>query len=512
MSWSEGYVDEIEYTQNYHRDMSPVVLNFALLNRMFHGRPEGELRYLELGFGQGISFNIHAAATDGLFWGADFHPGQAANARELARASGANAVVLEESFAELAARPDLPEFDVIVLHGIWSWISEPNRKIIVDIARRKLAPGGLFFMSYNTLPAWAPLLPLQKLLKLHTDLTDKAGTGMHARIDSAMAFAKSLRESGARYLLTQPGIAQWLDVMEQQDKNYFAHEYLNADWHPMSFAEAAQELGEAKLSFAASTEFSDHLDSLNLDPAGQTLLAQITHPILREATRDLCVNRQFRRDVWVKGPRPMSKVQRANQLRQMHFALTVPTDAVSLTKKGQITEFTLQAETGQSVIEALTADDYAPKSIAELIDRTNGLDLQSLMDALTVITSNNHGGPAQSVEQARACKKKTDSLNDRLIERAAFGVSPIFLASPVLGAGVIMPGFEPLFVRAIKEGRTTHEAMAEEAWRSLVARGECLAKDGQPISSKEESLVALTENAAAFTHTRLPILKALMVV
>ena len=60
------------------------------------------LRYLELGFGQGLSLNIHAAAYDGEYWGTDFNPTQAGNARELAAASGANVNVFDASFAELA--------------------------------------------------------------------------------------------------------------------------------------------------------------------------------------------------------------------------------------------------------------------------------------------------------------------------------------------------------------------------------------------------------------------------
>jgi hypothetical protein len=32
---------------------------------------------------------------------------------------------------EWAARPDLPEFDVIVLHGIWTWVTDEDRRTIV---------------------------------------------------------------------------------------------------------------------------------------------------------------------------------------------------------------------------------------------------------------------------------------------------------------------------------------------------------------------------------------------
>jgi len=64
-----------------------------------------------------------------------------------ADASGSGATLLEDSFAELAARPELPEFDIIGLHGVWTWISDENSRVIVDFIRRKLRAGGILYIS-----------------------------------------------------------------------------------------------------------------------------------------------------------------------------------------------------------------------------------------------------------------------------------------------------------------------------------------------------------------------------
>ena len=48
---------------------------------------------------------------------------QAAHAQALAHASGSGATLLNDSFAEFAARSDLPEFDIIGL----------TRNLVVDI-------------------------------------------------------------------------------------------------------------------------------------------------------------------------------------------------------------------------------------------------------------------------------------------------------------------------------------------------------------------------------------------
>ena len=50
--------------------------------------------HCELGYGQGVSANIHAAATPGKYFGTDFNPAHAAQANELLKASGADAKFL----------------------------------------------------------------------------------------------------------------------------------------------------------------------------------------------------------------------------------------------------------------------------------------------------------------------------------------------------------------------------------------------------------------------------------
>src|SRR5262249_8493325 len=175
--WTAGYVTEVGYTFGYYRELSPGVLRLASLVSGIAPPGGQQLQYLALGFGQALPINVHAGANAGTFWGTDFNPGQVAHARALAGASGAGAVLLDESFEDLAARTDLPEFDIIALHGVWTWISDENRRCIVDLMRRKLRAGGLVYISYNCFPGWAPAEPLRHLMSLHSELAASGGTG-----------------------------------------------------------------------------------------------------------------------------------------------------------------------------------------------------------------------------------------------------------------------------------------------------------------------------------------------
>ena len=116
---------DIGYTYGYYPELNPINTSTSLL----YGAvvPPKVASACELGFGQGVSVNVHAAASAVQWWGTDFNPAQAGFAQELAAASGAQAALFDESFAEFCARPEVPAMDYIGLHGIWSWISDENR-------------------------------------------------------------------------------------------------------------------------------------------------------------------------------------------------------------------------------------------------------------------------------------------------------------------------------------------------------------------------------------------------
>ncbi len=214
MDWTSGYVAEIDYTHGYYRELAPGLIDIALLMSGHEPPDRSSTRYLELGYGQGLSANIHAAAAPGEFWGADFNPAHAVNARSLAASSGAEAKFFDNSFAEMAARDDLPEFDYIVLHGVWSWVSDDNRRAIVDIIRKRLKVGGVVYLSYNTLPGWAVGMPLRHMMTLHAETVGSDAQGVVGRIDGSITFGQKLAEVGARYFAANSTAKGRLDAIE----------------------------------------------------------------------------------------------------------------------------------------------------------------------------------------------------------------------------------------------------------------------------------------------------------
>jgi SAM-dependent methyltransferase len=507
IDWTAGYVTELEYTHGYYRELAPGILRFGCLSAGIAPPSGRKLRYLELGFGQGLSFNIHAAAVSGEFWGTDFNPTQVAHARSLAEAAGSGAILLEDSFAELAARSDLPEFDIIGLHGIWTWISDENSRVVVDIIRRKLRVGGILYISYNCFPGWAPSMPLRHLMKLHADLAAES-TGMLAKLDGAFAFAKQVIDSGAIYFRGNPAVAERLKMMSGLNRNYLAHEYFTKDWRVMPFSDIVEWLEDAKVTFVASADLMDHV--FNLPVEGQKLLAEIKHPILRESVRDYFVNQQFRRDIFVKGPRRLASLEQYEALRSEAFVLTTHADEIPMKVKASFGEATLQEQIYRPLIEVLAENSYGPKQIEQFVasEKLKFLQLNQLLQALLVLVGAGHAHPAQPED--KAARARCSALNQHILRRARSNADLAFLASPVIGGGVPVVRFQQLLLLAMQEGKQRPAEQAAFAWS--FNQGQRFIKDGKPLDSPEENIAELEKMADHLTAKRLPILKALKVI
>jgi SAM-dependent methyltransferase len=158
----EGYVEGSDYLHSYISELNPLHAQLSLLAAGVAAPRVATA--CELGYGQGLTVNLLAAASPVRWFGTDFNALHAATAQEMGVASGANPALFDQSFNEFCARTDLPDFDFIGLHGIWTWVSDENRSVIVDFIRRKLRPGGVAYVSYNALPACAAMLPMRDVL------------------------------------------------------------------------------------------------------------------------------------------------------------------------------------------------------------------------------------------------------------------------------------------------------------------------------------------------------------
>lgn len=506
--WTSGYTADIGYTYGYYNELNPIRSRLAFLHTGLF--PPSLGNHCELGFGQGMSVNLHAAASSSAWHSTDFNPSQASFAQELAKASGANAHLHDQSFAEFCARDDLPMFDSIGLHGIWSWISDENRAIIVDFVRRKLVVGGVLYISYNTQPGWASMVPLRDLLTEHTAVLGQQGHGIVHRIDAALEFAERLLATNPGYARANPQVADRIKRIKGQSRNYLAHEYFNRDWTPMSIARMATWLTPAKLSYACSASFLDHIDAISLSPEQQALLKEIPDPMFRQTVRDFCTNQQFRKDYWVKGIRSINAVEQAEALRLERFILTVPRSSVPNNINGSVGKITLQDAIYQPLLDALA--DHKIHTFAELEKSLKDrVQHGQLVSALMILCGMNCIQPAQSDTTIESSRSYCSQLNAALMKKAEGQTDLAYLASPVTGGGIDLNRIEQLFLSSVLQGKKQSSKWAQHVWTILQRHNQRLIRDGKIIETDEDNLKELTKQAETFATKRLPILQALQI-
>ncbi len=508
--WTAGYVADVGYTYGYYAELNPLHARLALLNAGLAVPAMGHA--CELGFGQGMSANIHAAASSTRWFGTDFNPAQAAFAQELATVSGAGAQLFDDAFADFARRPELPEFDYIGLHGIWSWISDENRGVIVDFVRRKLKVGGVLYISYNTLPGWAAFAPMRHLLTQHAVRHSAPGQGIVNRIDNALGFAEKLLATNPAYARANPQVAERVKKIKDQNRHYLAHEYFNRDWHPMHFATMADWLEPAKLEFACSANYLDHVELLNLTADQQALLAEMPDASMRQSVRDFMVNQQFRKDLWVRGARRLAPYEQATRLRETRVVLTVARAEVALKVSGALGEATLSEAIYTPLLDALA--DNKPRTIGQLEEslRAQGVNFSQLLQAVMVLAGAGSLAQAQEDKAIAEARKRTDRLNAHYMLKARGSADVAYLASPVTGGAVAVGRFVQLFLLARSQGLQQPSQWVASVWALLQAQGQRLVRQGQALQTDQENIDELQSQADALAQKQLPVLRALQVV
>jgi len=521
--WGTGYVDEIPYTYGYCDELNPLRLNLALL-RAGLALPAVHTA-CELGFGHGVSVNIHAAGSATRWHGTDFNPIHANFAQQLAQDSGAHVQLSAERFSEFCRRDDLPAFDYIGMHGIWSWISADNREVLLDFLSRKLKPGGVLYISYNTQPGWASMQPVRELMNRHfqasavsaqhatANATINAEPSVSVRIKAAVDFAQRVFATHPGFAVVNPLLTERVDALSHESPAYLAHEYFNRDWEPMYFSQVASSLVCAGLTYAAPARYVDHIDALNLTTAQRALLSGIADISVRETTRDFCTNQSLRRDYWIRAPRPLSDDEKQAALRAQRVILALPRAAVVLKVRGALSETTLSEALYGPILDAL--DSHRPETLQHIEDslRTQGIALPRIVDAVMVLVNMGVLLNAQDDAQILAARPSAAKPNAANYETSGPHGELQFLVSPVSGSGIRVPRVPQLFLLA-----RLHRIQQPEQWAEFAS--EVLrAAASRPVPGGSERDVSsspaifaeadLKAQAHRFAEVHLPILQAL---
>ena len=277
--------------------------HLCTIGRLFGLNPAdpSEARVLELGCAAGgnlIPMAWHHPG--GSFLGIDLAPNQIADGQALlGRLNLANCELRTGDILELDET--LGEFDYIIAHGVYSWVPEPVRRHLLTLCRRLLAPQGIAYISYNTLPGWRMRGMLRDILlysargaESAADKLAAAGAAL-ARLDKGL---QGLDAVSARYLKTE------LEHLRGVHPSYLLHEYLaeeNAAFLLRDFIETSAGHG---LTYIADTELQTLFPAVLGEGPAQAL-ADLEDQNEIEQWHDFIANRNFRRSLLCRDDAPV---------------------------------------------------------------------------------------------------------------------------------------------------------------------------------------------------------------
>jgi trans-aconitate methyltransferase len=507
LKWSSGYAADTAYTLGYYRELAPSFLDYVCAINGVSGVPwSRNLRYCELGCGRGFGTALLAAANpDMTFVGIDFSPTHIAEAKAFAdRIRLPNLLFREMSFSEASrcSEQELAEFDIIAMHGVYSWVTPQIRDDIHEFIRKKLIPAGIFFVSYSTMPGWAPVGPVQRLLQ---EVANRSSGESLAQFSRGYEVLQTLAEKSSAFVLQNPALKNRIARMEKQSKSYLAHEFLNAGWGPLYVTDAMAMLSECKLSYVGSANIAENRIELSVPNGLQDLVRAAPDMAMRELLCDYAVNKHFRRDVYVKGPVQLSAKDRRQRLGNITFALTKMQSEMPDKLRVPAGEATLNRAMIDAILQCLgdgpvRADDLIAAGEAA------GVRPVDVFRLLEVLVHNGFIYPARP-DQDSLDRAPSQRLNDAVIELTSSGNTHRYLASPVLGSAISCVYVDRLLVPLVlNASHTDDQSVANEALKRLNTASVMLKRDDGPV---EMDLETVAELVGDFRTERLPRWRAL---
>lgn len=499
MNWTDGYVADAEYTSHYYAELAPPHLDFVALSAgvMPPDREQGRFRYCELGCGNGMSTNILAAChPNAEFVGIDFMPVHIANCRKIAKRAGLKNVKFHElSFGD-ACKENFGQFDYIVAHGIYSWITPENRQEMVEFFRRFLAPGGLVYLSYNCYPGWLPISPVQKLVNEFAK-TLRGPSPQRAR--KGFDFAAELVAKNATTFHVLPGAKQQIDRAPGQPPNYLAQEYLNEAWYPLYVTDVMRELAGAKLEYAASATLAENDFRFLVNDDLAAIIREQPTEELRQLVKDIASHARFRRDIYTRGGRRLSGLDQRQLLAERMVTLTKAPETISYKVEHLGRSVGFDTPIARKVVAAL-AD--GPKTLGELATVCETQDrLRAALEVATILCI---GNQAIAVDR----KQSIGQEMNRTLSMAAMEDTSCNAVASCFGAGLTVTQIELALLNAPANFESL-EASVSFLKAFASRKGRVFNREGKALDNEAELNDFLGGEVNVMFNNRLPVFRNL---
>jgi SAM-dependent methyltransferase len=359
----------------FNKEVAPAFIDHVCITSGYApppGSPVGEamgasFTYCELHAASAVTTTLLASCNPmGDFHGIDPRAEMIEKGRDLAADGKAKNITFHQAGIEAALELDLPQFDYVVVHGVYSWVPLRERALVLAFLRKFLKPGGAVYVTYNARPGAAQLEPFRRLFR------EMPSADTSKRLTAARDVYKRLADAKARAVAS--GIApDKLARLAELPPDAIGADYANPFADALYVTEVISDFASIDCVLGGAADMAQQASVLMAHEPFKSILDRMPTAAGRELAKDYLLDTAYRRDVFVRGGRRLAADNREAVLGGLAFALEQPAGTVRYDKRMPFGEMKFDNPQAHALVAALAE---GPRTLGALIEQalTSGAD------------------------------------------------------------------------------------------------------------------------------------------
>jgi len=323
---THGYIKHTPTQDKFLACSNPHYQRYIALTQGYVPSMHNDFSYVEIGCGNAFSLCINAAANpNAKFIGIDADPQFIEEGNNSIKNLGLKNVQLINAsingIDDLTEHEDVLTSDFVFVHNLMSCVPSEIRLDLFGVIGWMLKPGGIAFVSYDSLPGSTHRQVIHHIAQSYRDAIENDVE----RVETALHFINFMYQNKSHFTLNNGTLLEDL-VTGINDPASAAHHYGNENYDPLWFASVSKEMNEQGLVFCGSTiaEYND----ANLVVPREAIEELSPFPDIEslEFVKDMFGNIEERQDLYIRPQQTEDVV--GQYLARMRFTLVAPRDLV----------------------------------------------------------------------------------------------------------------------------------------------------------------------------------------
>lgn len=287
---SHAAYDEVPYDSFPFPQSNPILLqSIARLFGLSAPDPQNA-RVLEIGCAAGANILSFAACyPNSKCVGFDYSLKHIETGIKRIREAGIKNLELKHISA-MDVTKDFGTFDYIIAHGVLSWIPPEVQDKVIEICKTNLAPDGIAYISYNTLPGWNSIRSIRDMMIYHTSQFVSSSEKVQQARWVLNFIHESTKKANTPFALA---VQREVNILSGQPDYYLLHEHLEADNYPFYFHEFMDKAKANNLQYVGDVCL-ETMFSANMPDETAKVLATSNDIVRTEQFMDYINDRRFR--------------------------------------------------------------------------------------------------------------------------------------------------------------------------------------------------------------------------